>query len=69
MSHMREIWRPRFMDRRPYNVWEEKGDGPPDWARAEAKKILAKHQPDAPDARLSAEMGRIITAAESQPSI
>jgi trimethylamine--corrinoid protein Co-methyltransferase len=68
MSHMREIWRPRFMDRRPYNVWEEKRDGPPDWARAEAKKILAMHQPDPPEPHLSAELGRIITAVENRLS-
>ncbi len=68
MNHMREVWLPKYMDRRPYNVWEEKKDGPPDWARAEAKKILATHQPDPLDAQLSAEMGRIITAAESEPS-
>ena len=68
MKHMREVWLPKYMDRRPYNVWEEKGDGPPDWARAEAKEILATHQPDPLDPQLSAEMGRIITAAENRLS-
>ena len=53
------------MDRRPYNVWEEKGDGARDWARARARHILATHEPDPLDPRLSAELGRIIAAAES----
>jgi len=68
MKHMREVWLPKYMDRRPYNVWEKKGDGPPDWARAEAKKMLAVHEPDPLDPQLSAEMGRIITAAENRLS-
>ncbi len=28
-KHMRELWLPEFMDRRPYDEWEEKQDGRP----------------------------------------
>ncbi|MCP4357720.1 MAG: hypothetical protein GY796_06860, partial [Chloroflexi bacterium] len=62
--HMRQLWLPKFMDRRPYNVWEEKGDGAQDWATAEARRILENHQPEPLDPNLSAELGRIIAAVE-----
>ncbi|HEY4691458.1 MAG TPA: trimethylamine methyltransferase family protein [Anaerolineae bacterium] len=62
--HMRELWQQRFMDRRPYNVWEEKRDGARDWARQKAQDILKTHQPDPLDPKLAAELSRIIEAAE-----
>ncbi len=64
LTHMRELWVPRFMDRRPYEAWEKKGDGPQDWALAQARQILSTHQPDPLDAALSAELGRIVRAVE-----
>ncbi len=63
-AHMREIFVPHFMDRRPYNVWEEKRDGPRDWAREKARNILATHQPEPLDPAVSAELSRIISAAD-----
>jgi trimethylamine--corrinoid protein Co-methyltransferase len=63
-KHMRELWQPRFMDRRPYNVWEEKRDGARDWARQKAQDILKNHQPDPLDPKLAAELSRIIGALE-----
>lgn len=60
LKHMREVYLPQFMDRRPYNVWEETGDGPRDWARAKAREILATHQPEPLDQKLSTEFRRII---------
>lgn len=65
-KHMRELWVPRLFDRRPYNVWEEKCDGPRDWARQKAQDILKNHQPDPLDAKLSAELARIISSVESE---
>jgi trimethylamine--corrinoid protein Co-methyltransferase len=62
--HMRELFVPQFMDRRPYNEWQEKGDGAADWATAKARQILETHQPDPLDPRLSNELQRIIAAAE-----
>jgi trimethylamine--corrinoid protein Co-methyltransferase len=63
-KHMREIWLPQFMDRRPYAAWEKKRDGARDWARAKARRILETHQPQALDPRLSQEFERIIASVE-----
>jgi len=64
-KHMHDLFLPEYMDRRPYNEWEEKGDGARDWARARAQQILAAHQPDPLDPRLSAELKRIIASVEA----
>jgi len=61
--HMRELWKPRLMDRRPYGAWEETGQGARDWALARAREILATHQPEPLEEGLSAELGRIVEAA------
>jgi trimethylamine--corrinoid protein Co-methyltransferase len=63
-AHMRELWQPRLMDRRPYGQWEEKRDGARDWARAKAQDILKNHRPDPLDAKLIAELQRIIAKVE-----
>jgi trimethylamine---corrinoid protein Co-methyltransferase len=63
-KHMREIFTPQFMDRRPYNEWQEKRDGPADWALARARQILETHQPDPLDSSISAELQRIIDREE-----
>lgn len=63
--HMREFFRPQFMDRRSYAEWEEKRDGPADWALAKARDILEMHQPALLDPALSAELERMIAAAEN----
>jgi trimethylamine---corrinoid protein Co-methyltransferase len=66
LKHMREIFIPNFLDRRPYNIWEEKKDNAPDWALDKARKILATHQPDPLDPQIYAEFQRIIATAESE---
>jgi len=63
-KHMRELWLPNYMDRRPYDEWEEKGDGAVDWAIVEAKRILETHQPDELDRQLIAELKRISASVE-----
>ncbi len=63
-KHMRELWVPQFMDRRPYSEWQEKRDGPTDWAREKARQILATHQPEPLDPEVSAELKRIIASLE-----
>lgn len=63
--HARELWRPTYMDRRPYEVWEAEGDGAAQWATAEARRILATHEPVPLDPRLSAELQRIIDSLET----
>lgn len=63
LKHMRDIFIPQFMDRRPYNVWEEKKDDGRDWALAKARQILSTHQPETLDPKLSAEFLHIIEKA------
>ncbi len=64
LKHMREIFVPQFMDRRPYNVWEEKKDDGRDWALEKARKILSNHQPEPLDAGVARELKQIIAAVE-----
>jgi trimethylamine:corrinoid methyltransferase-like protein len=61
---MRELWNPKFMDRRPYEVWLEKGDNASDWARAKAIEIYVNHQPESVDPKISQEFNRIIASVE-----
>jgi len=63
-KHMKEIFLPEFMDRRPYSEWETKKDDARDWALAKARKKLKEHEPDPLDPRISAEMARIIKSIE-----
>ena len=65
-GHMRDLWIPSFMDRRPYDVWQERSDGPRDWARARAREILDTHHPSPLDPQLSQELERVIAAAEDE---
>jgi trimethylamine--corrinoid protein Co-methyltransferase len=65
-QHMRDLFLPEFMDRRPYNEWEERKDDARDWAVAKARKVLAAHRPEPLDAKIDQEMGRIIAAMERQ---
>lgn len=63
--HMRDLFLPQFMDRRPYNEWEAKRDDARDWALAKARKILAEHRPQPLDPMLSVELGKIIESAST----
>jgi len=64
-QHMRELFLPQFMDRRPYNEWEARKDDARDWALEKARKILASHQPDKLDSHVSAELEKIISSTEA----
>ena len=64
-QHMRDLWVPQFMDRRPYDTWSERKDGARDWARAKAREFLATHQPEPLDEKLSSELARIISSIEN----
>jgi trimethylamine--corrinoid protein Co-methyltransferase len=66
LKHMREIFMPQFMDRRPYSEWETKHDNPSDWALAKARKILDTHQPDPLDEKIGAEMAKMIGSLEKK---
>ena len=63
-QHMRDLFLPQFMDRRPYNEWETRKDDARDWALAKARRVLAEHQPEPLDAKISQEMDRIIASVE-----
>ena len=63
-NHMRELFMPKFMDRRPYSEWETKKDDARDWALARARKTLKEHQPDPLDEKISKELERIIKSVE-----
>ena len=65
LKHMRDLFLPQFMDRRPYGEWETKQDDARDWALAKARKTLSTHQPDPLDEKISAEMAKIISSQES----
>jgi trimethylamine:corrinoid methyltransferase-like protein len=56
------------MDRRSYEVWQQTGDGPRDWARKEARKRFDTHQPEALDPKIQAELSRIISSLENRVS-
>ena len=64
LRNMRQRWVPRFMDRRPYSEWEERRDGPPDWAHQRALQIMSTHRPDPLDPRLEHELDLIIASLE-----
>jgi len=64
-QHMRDLFMPQFMDRRPYGEWESKKDNACDWALAKARKTLTEHQPEPLDPKLSSEFDKIIKALEN----
>jgi trimethylamine--corrinoid protein Co-methyltransferase len=59
-QHMRDLFLPEFLDRRPYNEWDVKKDNAPNWALEKARKIRDSHQPTPLDSPLSRELERII---------
>ncbi len=63
-KHMRELWTPKYMDRRPYEIWLEKGDNASDWARAKATEIYVNHEPEPLDPKISQEINCIIASVE-----
>ncbi|MCJ7735373.1 MAG: trimethylamine methyltransferase family protein, partial [Anaerolineales bacterium] len=65
-NHMRERWIPKFMDRRPYEIWREKKDNAPDWARAKATELYHNHRPEPLDPRISQEFDHIISSLENK---
>jgi trimethylamine--corrinoid protein Co-methyltransferase len=64
--HMHDIWLPKYFDRRPYEEWQKKGDDGRDWALAKARDILANHEPDPLDTKISEEFKRIISDVEKK---
>ena len=65
-NHMRDLFLPQFLDRRPYSQWEDKGDDARDWALNKARKILKEHQPDTLDEKIRLEFDKIIKSVEQK---
>jgi len=65
-DHMRDLWLPSLMDRRPYEEWERTSDGPRDWALERANEILSTHRPRPLDSRLTEELQRVIATATKE---
>jgi trimethylamine--corrinoid protein Co-methyltransferase len=65
-AHMREIWLPDFIDRRPYADWEKDKKASRNRARAKAKELLKNDTPDPLDPKISAEFEKIITSIENK---
>jgi trimethylamine---corrinoid protein Co-methyltransferase len=62
-KHMRELWNPGLIDRRAYDDWEQKRDGPRETARYKAQEILSTHRPEPLEPALAAELDRLIYSA------
>jgi trimethylamine--corrinoid protein Co-methyltransferase len=65
-QHMREIWLPKYMDRRPYEVWLESRDSSREWARDRALEIYENHIPVQFDPAIDREMSKIIASLETE---
>ena len=63
-KHMRDIFLPEFMDRRPYNEWETRKDDARGWALEKARLVLQRHEPESLDPKISVELEKIIAAAK-----
>lgn len=61
--HQRDLFLPEFMDRRPYAEWEARQDDARDWALDKARRILAEHEPEPLDPKLSREFDEMIQSA------
>jgi trimethylamine---corrinoid protein Co-methyltransferase len=64
-NHMRERWRPALMDRRPYEIWEQKKDGAREWAMGKARAILNDYFPEVLDPKIDKELQKIIAELET----
>ena len=65
-EHMKELWLPKLMDRRPYEQWLEKKDGAREWAGQRAQEILQTYHPEPLDPKFASELKKIITTYESK---
>lgn len=63
-KHMRDLFIPKFMDRRPYTEWETKQDNARDWALDRARTTLKEHLPDSLEDRASKELEKIIASVK-----
>ncbi len=67
LAHMHELWRSRVLDDTSWEEWEAAGE--PDAvarAEAEAKRLLAEHEPEPLPEDVERELGRIVAAYETE---
>ncbi|HKJ27327.1 MAG TPA: trimethylamine methyltransferase family protein, partial [Anaerolineales bacterium] len=64
--HMRDIWLPKYFDRRTYEEWDQKKDDGRDWAREKARQVLQNHEPEPLDPKIVKEFERIIRSVEEE---
>ncbi len=66
-TRMRELWMPRFFDRRTWEDWEAAGRPEPrDAARERVREILAGHEPDPLPEEVQRELARIVESRERE---
>lgn len=68
LDHLKDLWNPTLMDRRPYSEWKRKQDDSRDWACEKARHILGTHHPDPLTPSLDKELGKIIESYEKENS-
>jgi len=67
LDHMRELWRGRLFDATTWEAWEEAGrPDPAEAAAAEARRILAEHEPEPLPEDVAAELRRIVATYERE---
>lgn len=64
-DHMHKRWMPELMDRRPFEIWEQKRDGAREWARTKAQNLLKEYHPEALDSKQNKELHKIIADLEA----
>jgi trimethylamine--corrinoid protein Co-methyltransferase len=67
LEHMREFWRSKYMNTATWSEWEQRGRPEPvDAATAEAKRILAEHEPLALAEGVERELAAVVRSYERQ---
>ncbi|NPV56551.1 MAG: hypothetical protein HPY76_07775 [Anaerolineae bacterium] len=66
LANMRGLWQPRFMDRRPYPIWEEQRNGAREWALARARQLMNSDHASPLPAEAANELHKIITSVEAR---
>jgi trimethylamine--corrinoid protein Co-methyltransferase len=64
--HMRDLWMPHLMDRRPYERWLADPAGSRQWAREKVTNLMQTHHPEPLDKDLAKELSRLIFAHEQR---
>jgi trimethylamine--corrinoid protein Co-methyltransferase len=68
-KHMRDLWMPHLMDRRPYEKWLADPTGARQLAHKKALNLIQTHHPEPLDKGLVKELSRLISAYEQKSLI